>query len=213
MLVTKFVKEYEKMNNETQEITKNQILEYLFKKDNFELFKKIKIYINRIIKSSIIDIIKNDIEINNTHEDIKHSNKKNIIKYIIKLLNTLNIDITNVFEILNNNTLYELRQKKIILQIIKKEMNDFKFSYHVKKLHYLIEIKFTILFENFEYILEYFGATNDNDGRIDKYIFKENFNDEYNYIIKQIFTLDYVFESVYEWSEEYKEYDVTQSIF
>ena len=69
MLVTKFIKEYEKMNNETQEITKNQILEYLTKKDNFELFKKIKIYINRIIKSSIIDIIKNDIEINNTHEE------------------------------------------------------------------------------------------------------------------------------------------------
>ena len=142
MLVTKFIKEYEKMNNETQEITKNQILEYLTKKDNFELFKKIKIYINRIIKSSIIDIIKNDIEINNTHEDIKHSNKKNIIKYIIKILNKLNIDMPNVFEILNNNTLYELRQKKIILQLIKTEMNDFKFSYHVKKLHYLIEIKY-----------------------------------------------------------------------
>ena len=213
MLVTKFIKEYEKMNNETQEITKNQILEYLTKKDNFELFKKIKIYINRIIKSSIIDIIKNDIEINNTHEDIKHSNKKNIIKYIIKILNKLNIDMPNVFEILNNNTLYELRQKKIILQLIKTEMNDFEFTYSAKQLNYLIEIKFTILFKNFEYILEYFGDVSDCDGRSDTYIFKENFNNEYIYIIKQIFMLDSVFDKCCYWSREYKQYDMKTTIF
>jgi hypothetical protein len=213
MSVAKFIKEYEKMNNETQEITKNQIMEYLTKKDNFELFKKIKIYINNTIKSSIKDIINNDIEINDTHEDIKHSNKKNIIKYIIKILNELNIDMPNVFEILNNNTLYELRQKKIILQLIKTEMNDFEFTYNVKQLYYLIEINFTILFKNFEYIFKYLGDVSDCDGKGDEYIFKENFNNEYKYIIEQIFILDYEFEKCCEWSREYKKYDVKSPIF
>lgn len=210
MCINEFIKQFESMNKETQEITKNQILEYFSKKDNLELFKKIKIYIDNTIKLSIISIITNNIEINNTHKNIEHSNKKNIIKYIIKLLDTLNIDIKNVFEILNNNTLYELRQKKIILQLIKTEIINHGFTYDVKKLNNSIEIDFTIIFDNIEYNFNFFGDTEGEGKETSNYFFKNNFNNEYNYIIEQIFQIDYLFGVCFEWSNEYKQYNFNE---
>lgn len=208
MFINKFVKQFENMNTETQDIIKNQILNYFTEKYNSELFKKIKIFINDTIKSSIIDIITNNIIINNTHINkhfnIKYSNKKNIIKYIIKILNVFNINIINVFEILHTNTLYELKQKKIILKLIKKEMHDYKFTYDVEQFDYLININFTILFKNITYNLKYRGDKCDSYGKNDEYTFTSlEIYDEYQYIIKQIFMLDYVFQECLEWSNEY----------